>query len=281
MSLVNITPLTDLATVKARLGIPASDTSQDEALELIIAAVDLRIYKYCNRDFTNRVYIESGIGTDDNIILLRNPPIARISYKGRGHGAPLTIKYTGSSIASVEVFVDSSAEMAEMILHGDAGSVTSISLAGTFDATVDLINAEADWEATVEDTYGGYIAAILENKAYPTMAQNESITLSAPIRGMTIRRTYAESIYESDRPLAAGEPHVVIYNGGFAEIPADLKEAATQISVNTYDLSEQDQNLSSEKIGDYAWTRAAGDFLSQVIPSWYTFLATYKNPSMG
>lgn len=280
--MATITALTDLGTVKARLGI--TTTNFDAQLQLIIDAVDIRIYAYCERNFTAQTYIQSDFGTNDDIVSLRNPPVNDLFYSAIGNTGAINITYVGASLANIEVNIDDY-EQLFTIKFIEATAVTHtvvLTLLRDIDSVVAEINTFGNWTATAEQNTGGYPSFALLENFFPNIEQNNTTFLGAPTSGIGLRGiSRVQGEYDAASVISPNTRHTVIYNGGYATIPDDLKEAATQICVNTFNLSQQDQNLQSEKIGNYAWTKATGDFISQVLPSWYSALTNYKNPALA
>ena len=172
---------------------------------------------------------------------------------------------------------------------GETNSITlDISKSiGDIATALDLLT---NWSATVESGYAAYPSLSLTSISYQSLEENDQMTLVASTWPVNMSRVdQVEGLYRTSSDISQGKPYVIIYNGGYAsvsipddtDIPDDLIDAATQISANTFNLAQQDQNLQSEKIGDYSWTKAVGGFLTEVLPAWYTVLATYKKPSMG
>ena len=287
--MATIPELTDLTAVKERLGIAASDTDFDTILNLIISATTERIYKYCNRNFTKQTYVYTDTGTYDDIVILRNKPINNIFFVGSGASGVIDVTYDGSAIGSMEVIIDDYEQIFELRLVESTAVTQTVDLTAvkTIADVISEVNAFANWSAvSVQSKYDSYPARALLPHNYSTLesSDNTETYLYGAINpmGMTANSVNRSAgIYKTSMVIPVGCPYVVIYDGGYATIPDDLKDAATQISANVFQMSEEDPNLSSEKIGDYSWARAAGSFLSEILPGWYTFLASYKNPSIG
>lgn len=71
--------LTQLATVKARLGITPADTTQDELLTRAIEAVSARFDRECNRRFARTVDATQEFPADDTEIIARCYPIETVT----------------------------------------------------------------------------------------------------------------------------------------------------------------------------------------------------------
>ncbi len=71
--------LTQLSTVKARLGILPSDTSQDDLLTRAIEALSARFDRECNRVFARTVDVTQEFGADATEVLARCYPVETVS----------------------------------------------------------------------------------------------------------------------------------------------------------------------------------------------------------
>lgn len=73
------TPLTDLATCKAWLGIPSGTTTSDAILNNLIAAVSGQAASYCNRNFGSASYTETYDGNGMSRQWLNQRPVSAVS----------------------------------------------------------------------------------------------------------------------------------------------------------------------------------------------------------
>ncbi len=73
------TPLTDLAAVKAVLGIAITITDQDVPLGYLVSSVSAVISAYCNRNFGTATYTETYNGSGNSQLWLRQRPIQSVS----------------------------------------------------------------------------------------------------------------------------------------------------------------------------------------------------------
>ncbi len=71
--------LTSLATIKAFLNIPTTDTSKDAQLDALRAASEQAIKSYCGRDFEPTTYTQFYSGTGRRQIILRQIPVTSIT----------------------------------------------------------------------------------------------------------------------------------------------------------------------------------------------------------
>src|SRR5881628_3430966 len=71
--------LTQLATVKARLGIAPADTSTDDLLSRAIASVSARFDRECNRTFARTIGMLDEFRVTDSDIIARCYPIETVT----------------------------------------------------------------------------------------------------------------------------------------------------------------------------------------------------------
>ena len=76
---LNANNLTTVANLKAHLGIPVLETSQDDRLELLINAASQAIERYLDRSIKSQSYTELHHGRRQDGILLRQWPVTAIS----------------------------------------------------------------------------------------------------------------------------------------------------------------------------------------------------------
>jgi hypothetical protein len=264
--------LTTLELVKSQLGIPDAVTSFDDTLNRIVAATNLEIENFCNRHFTQQEYAETLNGTGDRIVQLRNHPVKNINYAAAGHQDVLTITYTGSLLGRVDVpRTDRNTPITSITLADDATSTdVAISATNTLIDLVGLINALADWTATVPSSLENYPARALTPIFKGNLIPNESTCLLMPTHPLTLRAdNQARGDYMSSGFLPESVCYIVLYVGGYAEpYPADLVSGATDLAANTYRDNMRDGNLKSEKIGNYSWAKDISlylDYMTHVI----------------
>lgn len=281
------TELTTIAKVKTRAGIPSSVNTFDSSLALIVPAVNARIAEVCSRNFTSQVYAETRYGNGNKDVTLRNGPISNIYYAATGRSGVIDIKFIGTTnLGSINVLMDMGGDTDGQykIQITEGFSVTDIDLdeTKTIADVVAEIDALVNWEATLMGDVGVYPSLAILPNFYPNLRQDEKSQISMPIAtlGLQPLRT-VEGEYDSNRAIGKSDLITVIYKGGYDTIPDNLVDAATQIALNTFNQSQTDQTLKGETIGNYSWTSAVSDFISEQLPAWYSVLNNFKNPVLA
>lgn len=279
------TEITTLDKVKTRLGI--TNSSKDDALTLIVDAVNERIPLICGRNFTYTFYSEDVNTQGTNIASVSNYPVSQMYYTGAGKTQAITITYEGSNLGSVDVIMDmglSGVGKYKVVLMDGISNTESIniSLSDTMADLASAIDALPSWSAFAQSDVDIYPALALIAGTYQTMKQSTNqIFLYAPllaVRAKTLQTARGEYTLNSS---GCSNPLKMIYQGGYEQIPADLCETATDIAVNVYRESKRDQGLQSERIGNYSWTAKTGNYLTEVLPAYYSQLSNYKNPILA
>jgi hypothetical protein len=226
-------------------------------------------------------YAETLDGTGDRIVQLRNHPIQSINYAAAGHENVLTITYQGALLGRVEVpRTDRNTPITSIILADDANSSSvAITATTTLIDLVGLINALADWTASVPSGLESYPARALTPLFKGNLIPNEATCLQMATYPLILRAdNQARGDYLSSSYLPEGLCYTVLYNGGYATpYPADLVNAATTLAADVYRDSMRDGNLKSEKIGNYSWAKDISLYLEQDIYKKYQAFAQYKN----
>lgn len=241
--------LTTLANVKLYLGI--TDSSKDTLLTEIITNVSDMIETALGRDFDRDTYSFNAYGTDDNIVTLPNLPINAILYAAYGDGDVITVEYTGSYVATIQV------KDAEVIVTVNLVQ-TSVPMtdSDTLQDVATAISAIADFTATVCEGYENYPAKALWNQAISPFELNESIYLKAPTSYIKLNADEADGVFFADVCLGRKTQYKVIYDGGYTSVPGGLEQIAKMMIMDAYRMLALDGNLQSEKIGDYSYTMA-------------------------
>lgn len=281
------TELTTVDKVKIRARIPASITTFDESLTLIVNAVNARIAEVCSRNFTSQIYAETRYGNGNTDVTVRNGPVENIYYAASGKTSVIKIKFLGTTnLGSIDVVMDMGGDSAGSynIKITEGFNVTDIEIDETktvADIVAD-IDALTNWEAALEGDAGVHPSLALQPNFYSNMKLDEEgqILMATAALGLRPFRG-VNGEYDSSRAIGGNELITVIYKGGYATIPDNLVDAATQIALNTYNQSKTDQTLKGETIGNYSWTSAVSDFISEQLPAWYSTLNNFKNPALA
>jgi len=239
--------LTTKEKVKAYLGI--TDTSSDDIIDDIVTAVSCEIELYCNRQFELDTYSEQIIGNGEDTVLLRNTPIEGILYSAVGNNSLIEVTYTGSAIGSVDV-QEKEVRLIEGLSQTDIAIVDDDTIADVATA----INAETNWTAETSDAdLAVYPGRILMQRTYGMLEANQDISIHGPTIHLPLKEV-KDGLYLAGQRISDGA--LVLYNGGYAVdgIPTQLEQLATQISSDTFKSIQQQANLKSEKVGDYAYS---------------------------
>ena len=225
--------LTTVARIEVYLGLELSSTQTVE-MELIIASTQQMMESYCNRSFDQADYYHQRLGTGDREIVINNTPITSIKWAGAGMDEMLSITYSGTKAASIEI------EDQELRLSENLTTTT-----------IDLLTG---WSATAVTAYGSYPALILNPivKCPVDSTTNFGVGISGSASQLKLFRE-REGLYVADSPVGNGYPYTVIYEGGYETIPASLAQLATEMCAAVWRIYVLHGGgvLQSEKIGDY------------------------------
>ncbi len=79
MITVPLPDFTTVAIVRTLLDLKTASESDDTAINILIGAASSTIRTYCNRTFTEQLYIETRDGTGTNSLMVREFPVTSIS----------------------------------------------------------------------------------------------------------------------------------------------------------------------------------------------------------
>ncbi len=283
--------LTSLENVKSYLGITSTDN--DSEITRLINAVTYRIETYCSRRFKTRSYTLERYTCKD--IYVDNWPIISVERVAVGTKNSLTITNTDSGAYSATCSITRSADPLPANTHiklsvngGSNGGDTSIAFAdyATLTLLAAQINDQDNWTATVVADMGIWASDELIQIG-SSECLNQEIGLEVPDRreddylldeqsGLISLNSYQQyyyphhGSYDLDIGYTGGHKHrsivYVDYTGGFATIPADLEQIAIEIVGTVFKKRKLNENVKSEKIGDYEYTLGGGvDVNSAVI----------------
>lgn len=248
--------LTTLSTVKGILGITGS--SQDTVLQAMIDAVSLAISNHCDTDFCNDTYVER-VTYSDAYTELRNTIQYLVAAKCCSASA---IRITPpSALSRVSVTGD------KMILIDLGGNTEiDISVTATLSSIVTQIVAASGWSAEllVDDDYAKFL--YLGNWS---VNNDEDIDIPYASSEVSLSNVTGRVLQSS----ATCSDGIIIYQGGYLEIPADLAQVANKSVVSMYDNRKKQAGLKSEKVGDYSYTLA--DDASNAITAYSDVLSHY------
>ena len=244
--------LTTVARIEVYLGLELSSTQTVE-MELIIASTQQMMESYCNRSFDQADYYHQRLGTGDREIVINNTPITSIKWAGAGMDEMLSITYSGTKAASIEI-EDQELRLSENL------TTTTIDLADSsiddIDDLVTAIDLLTGWSATAVTAYGSYPALILNPivKCPVDSTTNFGVGISGSASQLKLFRE-REGLYVADSPVGNGYPYTVIYEGGYETIPASLAQLATEMCAAVWRIYVLHGGgvLQAEKIGDFSY----------------------------
>ena len=244
--------LTTTARVEIYLGIDLDSTRETE-MALIISSVQAIMESYCNRKYDNDVFYLQRLGTGDREIILNNVPINEVKWFCQGNDVLLSITYSGTKAASIEVEdqeIRFSENLTTTTIDLEDSSITDI------DSLVTAVNALTNWSATAASGYGSYPALVLNPIVRCPVDEdsNYEIDISGSADWLKAYRE-REGLYITNAPIGVGVPYTVIYDGGYSTIPDDLAQLATEMCAAVWRLYVQFGGgiLKKEKIGDYSY----------------------------
>lgn len=244
--------LTTVARVEVYLGADLS-SAQTVEMSLIIESVQQMMQSYCNRQFDNATYYHQRLGTDAREIVLPNTPVNEIKWAGLGMDSLMSVAYRGTRAASIEIEDQElrlSANLTTRSIDLTDSSITDV------DALVAAVSALPEWTAEAAYGYGSYPCLILNPIAKCPVDEDSSyqIDLDGAASWLRLYRE-REGLYISDRPIPAGMPYAVIYDGGYSTVPDSLAQLATEMCAAMWRLYVQHGGgvLKRERIGDFAY----------------------------
>lgn len=258
--------LTDLATVKTFMGIPAADTSLDALITLLIPAVSAELERYCGRHFEAADYKTLVWSEGGKYLYLPEYPIIQIRRFMISDWDVLLLENT--SVDASEATVNVSQEQSKMYLNVysgvNAGTEEIVLTGKTLTALAAAIVALGKgWTATVSSGYGNVDATeLLPLLAAPALTPNR-VYCKVPDENLEelsmIERTGRVELQIGAFPVR-GFPLqryiFVDYRTGYDSIPADLQMLVNKLIAYVARESTRDTSLKSEKLGDYQWTAA-------------------------
>ena len=235
--------LITVSDVEAYLGV-SFDSADSAVYQSVIDAVSKWIESYCDTKFTDAVYNQR-ISIIDNYFHLKNPLQYFISAN-YGDVCPITVT-APSKMCSVRIEEDvNTLKLVEGFLITDI-DISDIALS----EVVTAINSESGWSAVLEDDIDDDYAVTLYPGFYRANPNDsnkiELVSAQNPINLSQVSRNLFQTAQECSEGM-------VTYQGGFATVPADLKDACIRMVIKAYGLRQGATDKKSEKIGDYSYT---------------------------
>jgi len=250
---------------------PNSDISFTDQLRFIIDQSNSLISQKCNRVFGSATYQEWVEGGGENYLILRNYPITRVFHCASNSVDLMTVEGTGFQTATIT----SNSSALILTSQNTAGSTTETDL-------LYVDNANVSSMVTAIDLISGWDAEVLsgEDDALTSLirpldsgwALDEKVYLAGPYQGISVRVSDdSDSIIERLDGCSFNRFTFIRYIGGYTlpvcddvggtlttagNVPEALTLIANKIVKDTLQIIDEDVNMSSEKLGDYGYTRS-------------------------
>ena len=275
--------LTTLERARDWLGITVA--TYDAMLQRLIDACSDTIERFCNCKFTTQTLAERFDGTGDEWLYLSARPLTAVTRVSIGTASAVSLTNADTTADGATASI-SSTTLALTIHGGTNAGTSSLTLTdhADVDALVTAINAlGTGWAAVaLSSIYGSWDTADLGK--YDFMGQEcfgDTIYLELPYEREGGFEVYAD---EGCLFRAGGWPRghrniYVDYTAGYTTVPDDLEQIALDLVKRVYDGRERDAGLTSERLGDYAWT--AADVAKSLDDSLLRRLAQWRWVSIG
>ena len=226
----------------------------DWHFEQLIDAVSQEILTYIDRELLAADTTEYLTGGDQTYNLAMYPinSVARVS---RERLDVATLSFTTTTATRASVQVTSTALTTVSVIAGVA-TTTSYTLA-TY-ATLALLKVAVEltpgWSLTITSSYTSYpagdLALMPPTEALATVGASLYVWDGSP----PFEYEASGGIIHFPTPLPRGvNAAMVIYNGGYAAIPADIAMMAVELIGRCWDAMGRDTGLQSERLDTYAW----------------------------
>ena len=287
--------LTDLATVKDELSIPAIDTSNDSWLGRAISQVSAVVARYCNRVFLPE-------------LLLETQYIEQDAYPNQTPGgiAPLQLsRWPILGLVSVKHLIATNTTQAlvqgtDFAVDYDKGQLIRLN---------PFTGVAVVWEAlpTIIEYSAGYGAIVEEARTVPATPGPYTVTVinaaTFSFDGGVIYANGTAFTAVSGAPAAAGEYSVALATGiytfnaadqgasividyGYSDIPDDLIDAVLRVVTQRFKQKDRDPMLMSTNqpgVGEKRWWVGTTAGQNGALPPEITGLldGTYRVPTVG
>jgi len=223
------------------------DSAETAVMEDIIDAVSEYFSYYCDTKFDDDVYSER-VSFIDNGFSLKN----RLQYfYGVFVGITDAIEVTPPSVNS-SIKIDETGDSLTLI---SGFTSTEIDISDkTLSEAVGLITAESGWTASLKDNVTDYYAKTLYAGTWKADKDDSNKITIQSANDMYDASQVARNVFQTGASCTEGQ---VIYQGGYATIPADLKDACIRFVIKSYQdksSTTASGDIKSEKVGDYSYT---------------------------
>ena len=250
--------LTSVANLKAYMAV--APVGADAFLGTLVNRASDIIESICDREMMTRSHADWLDGTGSRNLLLPNYPVTAVARVCIGSRDVLSLSNSSTDAAYMTVANDAT-NITLVVSGGVNASSTDIALAGF--ATVTLLVAQ------INATGLGWSASVLNSAdAHPTSdlktivargVTSSAVYLTVPEEPVSDYEwdTLSGQLYNAGGWPAGHENIYVAYTGGYATVPDDLEQACIEIALTMYQSRETDRTMTSERLGDYAYTLRA------------------------
>lgn len=252
------------------------DSAESVVVSDVIDAISKYVECYTGQEFTDDVYTERVSVIDHHFFLKNNVQ----HVYGFFYGMNEVIEVTGANAQSC-INVDLEGE--EVKLLSNLSTVATLSIASA-DLSALVSSIGGSWTATLKTgVNSGYPSLTLYPGQYRANPDDSNkITLIAANEPMDASRV-SKQLYSTSVNCAEG---IAIYQGGYATIPADLKDATIRMVGYAYkskDLTTYIGATTKEKVGDYSYEIGSGGLskdLASLIINYNMVLDCYRTGTM-
>lgn len=278
---------------------PAGDAENVEQLRYIIDETNSLIGQKCARNFGSTEYKEWVETHGESYVVVNNYPITKIKLCSLNNVDVLSVKATGFSMATARsnnasmilttIATDGSTETENVLNYADYANVSSL---------VTAIDALSGWDGDIKGNNDNAITELikpLDNE----WCLNTDAYFQGPYQGSKAVISYdSDAVIDlgaqwyNDGGAFVGKWCFVWYVAGFefpicsesggelsteGNVPEGLTLVANQIIKDVIDSQDEDQNMKSENIGDYSYTRGG---ISSAIDRHWQDLNQYSRKSV-
>lgn len=262
--------LVTLADVNKYLGATETDTAAIARRKALITQISAAVEDWCDRSFHQATYRQWYDGNGSRYLALRQYPVTRLYQVANNTQDMGRLAYTGTA---PEAFASSDGATLTLI-DGDTPTDLTLSDYSTVTALKAAIEG-GNWTFTITSGADNYVPTKMRPFSQYVESAGDVVDIEMPDESIDARVSdSSEWLIEGIFPQ--GRSNVFVwYRAGYASIPEDIKNAVIRMVVDAENMSERDNTLKSEKLGDYSYT--AGDIDPQSIVNTYASeLRRYK-----
>ena len=245
----------------------ASTEADKKRLDYLIAGAVSFVEVLCNRRFKQQEHDLTFYPTREGTILLKHCPISSVSRVCVDQVQALSVINTAAQVATFSVS-DTALTLVSYTAGVKASTALTLASYATLGSLVAAIKAVSGWDAWVSSEYTHFPTVDLVRQ------QSGSATLSGNY--LVIWYDYLTPFdFDSNVGILSGGFYGrtrVVYTGGFAVVPEDLKEATSGLAVAKF-MSPEGQ-VKSESLGGYSYTLRD---LNELPASFQKVISFYKD----